>query len=139
MNNVTQCWTICSILNHFLYLSQYILVYLNFTWSISIYLGSSRSILVPLGLSWSISIYHGLSCAILSYLGPIQSKMGYLGLSQAILGYPRLTRAISRGRTNIFKLLFRHIYIENRQLKCAYSFLGQGFKHKYFCKWENNW
>ena len=55
------------------------LVYLNLSWSVSTYLGSSRSILVQLGLPFSI--YFGLFRAILSYRRLFWTKIGYLGLS----------------------------------------------------------
>ena len=67
-------WTILSMLNHFLYLCQSILVWINL----------SRPNLVQLCLSWSISIYHCPSLAILSYPGPFCTQICYFGLSRAI-------------------------------------------------------
>ena len=77
--------TILSMLNHFFYLSQSILVCFNL----------SRPILVQLCLSWFISIYHCPYLAILSYPGPFCTKIWYFGLSWAISSYLRLSLAIS--------------------------------------------
>ena len=88
-------------MNHFLYLS----------WSISIYLGLFRPLLVRLGPARLILIYHGLSLAILSCIPPFWTEMGRT--SRAISGYLQQSQAIS-GNHGLSKTISGFICI-----KCA--------------------
>ena len=86
LTSFEQFWTICSIFNYFVYLSQSILVNLDLSWFILVHLGSARFILIYFNLLWPILGYFDLFWAISDKNGLSQAISGYHGLSRAILG-----------------------------------------------------
>ena len=93
-----QVWTILSIFNNFFYLSRSILVLIDLSWFISVYLGQSHFISVYLGLSLPISVHLGLSRTILCYIKQSWATMSYLDylwLHLVIIGHLGLSQDTS--------------------------------------------